>query len=266
MENNNIKELINTFANCDIENAAKYFILPHNDSITNEVRAYLDNLDMDKITQIKDFLSHILNVCYDYKLFDESADEKDKVIKNLNEEDTFLLKETAIYFIGRLKILPDMNILKKAYYLENNKHIMLNLAFASLATFDEEIELDFISKFEPGNEYDTILRSWTMAFFANSTSPYTYKDSTTDNWEKAKMPRLKRLAINEETNAKFNKAMSFRLMDLLVLYLFLQNRKETLNDEEKEIVKNANIEYYKFSTQKKDILEKYKSLILNSNI
>lgn len=262
LETDDINELINTIINCDIKSSAKYFVLPHNDSITNEIRTHLDKLNEEKITEIKNFLNHILNVCYGYKLFDEPHNEDDILIQNLNKDEIFAIKETVIYFIGRLKILPDVDILKKAYFLDDNKYIKLNLALSSLSTFDEEIELDFVSKVEPGNEYDKMLRSWTMAFVTDSPNPYAYKDYPDDDWTKAKMPLLIRLAINEDDHPKFNKAMAFRLMDLLIIYLFLDNRGDTLDELEKDVIEKVNINYYEFSPKKRVILAKYKDLIL----
>lgn len=263
IETDDINELINTFINCDIKSSAKYFTLPHNDAITNEVRSHLDKLDDEKITEIKHFLNHLLNVCYDYKLYNEPRREDDILIESLSKDEIFLIKETVIYFMGRLKILPDINILKKAYFLDDNKHIKLNIAFSSLGTSDEEIELDFISKFKPGNDYDHMLRSWTMAFFSDIADPYEYNDTKSLDWTRAKMPRLIRLSVNEENNPKFTKAVNFRLLDLLVIYLFLENRKENLSPEELEIIEKTNIDYPKYSNRKKEVLKHYKDLIIN---
>lgn len=259
---NVVENLINTFKTRDEILAVKYFVVSHNDSITNEVREYLDSLDNEEILKIKDFLNHLLNVCYDGELFDEVAKETDKEILSLSSDELFLFKETVIYFIGRIKVLPDMEVLKKAYFLENNKHVKLNLAFTSLMTFDEEIELDFANLFEPGNEYDVMLRSWTMAFFANSDSPYDYVDTGVDDWNKAKMPRINRLSINDKNNPKYKKAMAFRLFDLLVLYIFLESRNETLSDDEKAVVQKADINFEKYSDEKIALLNDLKQKII----
>ena len=40
---------------------------------------------------------------------------KKEVVQYLKEKEMFLLRETVIYFLGRLSILPDINILKKIY-------------------------------------------------------------------------------------------------------------------------------------------------------
>lgn len=171
----------------------------------------------------------------------------------------FLLKENIIYYLGRLPILPDIDILEKAYKLDKDLHIKLNITFSSLATFDERIEKDFISKVSPGNSYDLLIRSWTLAFFSNCKTPYDFEDIHNDDWSKAKAPRLKRLAINSEANPKFLKAMSFRSLELLVLYLFLENRKtDILTKEEADIVSNAFIEYPKFSKTKIQFLKSLK--------
>lgn len=114
-------------------------------------------------------------------------------------------------------------------------------------------------KVSPGNSYDLLIRSWTLAFFSNSKTPYSYQDIHNDDWSKAKVPRLKRLSINSEANSKFLKAMSFRSLDLLVLYLFLENRKtDILTKEESDIVSNAFIEYPKFSKTKIQFLKSLK--------
>ena len=90
-----------------------------------------------------------------------------------------------------------------------------------------------------------------------------YKDQKTDDWTIAKKPRINRLKINDENNKKYKKAMSFRLLDLIVLYLFLENRKtDTLSENEKDIIKKALIDYPLFSEQKKAKMESYKEKIL----
>lgn len=262
---NKAENIANAMIKCSTSDAVKEFITEQNDSLTNEVREILDSLDGEKIIGIQSFLNHLLNVCYDGKLFDDEVNEDDSLIKALSEEELFLFKETIIYFLGRLSILPNIDVLKKAYYLDENKYIKLNLVFASLCTFDEEIELDFVNRIKPGNEYDIMIRSWTMAFFKHADNPYEYVDNENDDWTVAKTPRLKRLSINNESNSKFLKAMSFRLLDFLVIYLFLENRKNyELTLEEKEIIDTAFIDYEKYSEEKKSMLLELKRKCLIS--
>lgn len=257
-----VNNLIKTFEKLDTNLATKYFIVSHNDNITNKVREYLDGLSKKEVSKILEYLNHLLNVCYDYKLYDDAKQKDDTLIAKLSKKELFLFKETIIYFIGRLNLLPDIEILKKVYYLDDNKYIKLNVAFTSLLTFDEEIELDFSKLILSNDEYNLMLRSWTMAFFANSNSPYDYVDKGIDDWAKAKMPRIKRLTINEESDYKYKKAMAFRLFDLIVLYIFLENRNESLTNEEKDIIKNANINYKEYSDKKKELLNDLKQKII----
>ena len=82
-----------------------------------------------------------------------------------------------------------------------------------------------------------------------------YKDNPYDDWTPAKLPRLKRLAINDEKNPKYKKALAFRLLDLTTIYLFIRNRKnETLLENEKDIIKNTNIDFEIYSNEKKQIM------------
>ena len=257
------KLLSDAIINLDTKKAVKEFVVEHDDDLTNEVREALDALSEENLNRVKEFLSHLLNACYDYKLYDDQALEDDSLIKELNDKELFLFKETIIYFLGRLKTSTPLDIFKKAYELDDNKYIKLNLTFASLSSFDETLEMDFVSKIEPGNEYDNMIRSWTMAFFTHAENPYDYQDDETSDWTPAKNPRIKRLMINEESNPKFKKAMSFRLMDFVVIYLFLENRKvNSLTDEEKDIIKNAFIEYSKYSSEKQAKIKEYKEAIL----
>ena len=104
-----------------------------------------------------------------------------------------------------------------------------------------------------------LIRSWTLAFFSNCKTPYDFQDIHNNDCSKAKAPRLKRLAINSIDNPKFLKAMSFRALDLLVLYLFLENRKtDVLTKAESAIVSNSFIEYPKFSKTKIQFLKSLK--------
>ena len=257
------KLLSESIINLDTKKAVKEFIVEHDDDLTNKVRANLDALSEEELKKVKEFLSHLLNVCYDYRLYEDEVKEDDNLIKELNDKELFLFKETIIYFLGRLKTSTPLEIFEKAYELDDNKYIKLNLTFASLSSFDEALEMDFISKIEPGNEYDNMIRSWTMAFFTHAKDPYNHIDKETDDWTPAKNPRIKRLMINDESNPKFNKAMSFRLMDFLVIYLFLENRKvNNLTEDEKRILENAFIDYSKFSKEKIDKIREYQNKIL----
>ena len=259
-----IKKMITAFTERTTEKAIEGFIIECNNEITNQVRNYLDTLTEKELIEIQEYLNNLLNLCYDGKLLNIPIKEEElKMIQDLSEKDKFLLKETIIYFSGRLPIKTNLDILKKAYYLDDNKYIKLNITFTSLSTFNEEIENDFTSKLIPGSEYDDMLRSWTMDFFKNIDNPYMYKDQKQDDWTIAKKPRINRLKINDENNKKYKKAMSFRLLDLIVLYLFLENRKtDTLSENEKDIIKKALIDYPLFSEQKKAKMERYKEEIL----
>ncbi len=69
--------------------------------------------------------------------------------------------------------------------------------------------------------------------------------------------------INEKENPKYKKAMAYRVLDVVVIYLFLRNRKGNwLSDEEKEIIYNANIDYPLYSNNKKMFLNDFKERIL----
>lgn len=261
--NKNVQSVVNACLSCDIELAVKSFMVEQSDKFTNAVREKIDLLSDDKQRDIQSFFYHILNVCYGGSLFLEDRQKQDSFIEKLDEKDMFLLKENVIYFLGRLSIIPDIKLLKKIYDLDDNKYIKLNLTFSSLFTFCEDIEMDFISRFAPDNDYDVMLRSWTMAYFKDVENPYQYVDLSSDDWEVAKIPRIKRLAINDEENPNFLKAMSFRLLDLLVLDLFLENRKrDDLTSDDKQIVQDAFIDYYRYSDQKKEKLRELKQKIL----
>ncbi len=254
------EKIFNALVNKNVHLAIQSLIIPNTDSVTNSVRKKLNSLSKNEILEIQDFLYLLLNACYKGKLFNSNN------LPNFLTFDTqkiFLLKENIIYYLGRLSVPPNIQILKSAYYLDEDLHIKLNITFSSLITFDETIEKDFISKFKPGNNYDLLLRSWTMAFFANSSNPYDYKDIHNDDWSLAKKPRINRLAINSSNNPKYLKAMSFRSLDLLVLYLFLESRpKDSLSLEELDIVKNSFIDFSKFSKEKKIFLKSLKEKIV----
>lgn len=252
--------IINTLKNKDIESVEKYMIFPNNNNITDRVRYSFKSMSKAEIKEIQKFLYRILDSCYEGKILNENYTK----LENIDEDERFLLKENVIYYLGRLPIVPDIDVLKKVYSLENDFHLKLNITFSSLITFDETIEKDFISKIKPGNEYDLLLRSWTMAFFANADNPYEFRDNEFKDWSLAKMPRIKRLAINSPEEDKFLKAMSFRAMDLVVLDLFLKNRKNNhLSDKEASIITNTFIDYEKFSTEKKNYLNNLKNNIIS---
>ena len=156
-----------------------------------------------------------------------------------------------------------MDILRDVYNIDDNKYIKLNVTFASLQSFREEIELDFVDKVLSSDVYDQLIRSWTLAYFQLTPNPYDYVDKDTDDWSAAKKPRIERLRINDENNPKFKKAKAFRLLDLVVLYLFIRNRKvNNLTDEEKQVIRDARVDYEEYSDEKKKKIKEVKNLIL----
>ncbi len=258
-----IENMIKAFSERTVESATKGFIVECNDDLTNAVKEYLNSLPEEELIEVQTFLSKLLNLCYNGSLFESSIKSEElNLVQQLSKDDLFLFKETIIYFYGRLPIKGNIDVLKKAYYMDDNKYIKLNITFTSLEFFDEEIENDFVNKLVPGSEYDIMLRSWTLAFFKNADNPYDYRDNG-GNWEVAKKPRIDRFAINDENNHKFKKAMAFRLLDFVVLDLFLENRKtDSLTDDEKKIVQDAFIDYDKFSENKIKKLGEYKRKII----
>ncbi len=258
------EKMINAFQEKTVKSAIEGFLVDLNDDLTNNVRDYLDLQNNEELVKIQKFLNKLLNLLYNCELYEMQVEQEEiNLINNLSEKDKFEFKETVIYFSGRLPIKVDLELLKKVYYLDNNKYIKMNLTFATLQMFDEEIELDFVDKVVRNPEYDEMIRSWTMAFFRNEVSPYEYKDKRQDDWTVAKMPRIKRLKIDDKENPKYKKAMAYRLMDLVVIYLFLRNRnKNSLQNEEKDIIENASIDFELYSENKKAIINELKKKIL----
>ena len=251
-----MEEMIKAFSTKKLHDAIEGFVIELNDDNTNEVRKYLDKLPYAELIEVKKYLNKLLNICYNGTLFnDEVMIEEIHIFNILNEKQKYLFKQTVIYFLGRLPIEIDLNVLKKAYTIDDDGHTKLNIVCSTLSSFDEELELDFVNKLLNDKEYDKMLRSWTMAFFKKVDNPYKYKDNPDDDWTPAKLPRLKRLAINDEKNPKYKKALAFRLLDLTTIYLFIRNRKnETLPENEKEIIKNTNIDFKIYSKEKKQIM------------
>ena len=138
-EQEKINKMINAFKTKTIDSALESFSTEQNDEITNKVREYLDSLSEEELLNIKHYLESLLNYCYEGKLLGEEVNEEDKnKIEKLNENELFLLKESIIYFYGRLKLPIDISILKKIYDIDDNKYIKLNTTFSSLQTFNED--------------------------------------------------------------------------------------------------------------------------------
>lgn len=229
---------------------------PNNNEITNLVREKIAKLSKPEQEKIAKRLEDILYHCYFHP-----TDE----LKSLSDQKLFYLKENLIYYIGRIS-KPNIQLLKDIYKSENDKHLQLNITFSSLITGDEEIETDFISKIEPGNDYDSLIRSWTMAFFANADEPYSYIDTGKDDWSLAKKARLKRLAIHDKNHPKFNKAKAFRWLDFIVIYLFLENRgPDAMTADDYHIISDADIDLEGYSSNKIEQLHKLKSKIEEMN-
>ena len=259
-----MEKMLSVFLERTVQSAVQGFVVDLNDNLTNKVRENLALLSEKELLKIKDFLNKLLNLLYKGQLYEMNLDSNEiDMIEKLIEEEKFKLKETVIYFIGRIPVKTNIDILKKAYYLDSNKYVKMDIAFSTFQMFDEEIELDFIKKLTTDDEYNEMIRSWTMAFFKNETNPYNYIDKSEDDWTPAKTPRINRLKINDKENPKFKKAMAYRLIDLVIMYLFIENRgKSSLSIEEKEIVKNANVDYECYSEDKKKIINDFKKKIL----
>lgn len=259
-----MENILLVFSERTIQSAVQGFIVSLNDDITNKVREKLESLPEQELIEIKEFLNKLLNLFYNGQLYEMNIDTNEmSIINNLTEEEKFKIKTIALYFIGRLPVKADLDILKKAYYLDNNKYIKMDIAYSTFQMFDEEIELDFIEKLTTNDEYNEMIRSWTMAFFKNSVSPYEYRDKSEDDWTLAKTPRINRLKINEKENPKFKKAMAYRLVDLVIMYLFIENRrKSSLTNEEKEIIRNATVDFEYYSENKKQIINDFKKKLL----
>ena len=259
-----MEKILLVFSERTIQSAVQGFTVSLNDNITNKVREKLESLTEQELIEIKEFLNKLLNLFYNGQLYEMNIDTNEmSLINNLTEEEKFRIKTIALYFIGRLPVKADLDILKKAYYLDNNKYIKMDIAYSTFQMFDEEIELDFIKKLTTNDEYNEMIRSWTMAFFKNEINPYDYKDKSEDDWTPAKTPRINRLKINEKENPKFKKAMAYRLVDLVIMYLFIENRrKSSLTNEEKEIIRNAIIDFEYYSENKKQIINDFKKKIL----
>lgn len=228
----------------------------NNNEITDRVRDFIACLSKEERVVISQRLEKILSNCYFHIT---------PALEKLSKQELFYLKESLIYYIGRIS-KPDITLLKKIYSVEENKHLLLNIAFSSLITGDEEIETDFISRIVPGNEYDNLIRSWTMAFFANSDNPYSYVDTGVDDWSLAKKARLKRLSINDNHHPKFNKAKAFRWLDLTIIDLFLENRGAyAMSSNDYKIVVDTKINLEGYSDTKIKKMTLLKSKIVDNN-
>ena len=253
---NDIDALVRAMINSDYDTILLLGKKSTGNKITDEVRKNISSLSKENQAIISKRLERIL-----YDSYFNRTEELDK----LSKEELFYLKESLIYYTGRISI-PNIELLKRIYFIENDKHLLLNIAFSSLITGDEEIETDFISRIKPGNDYDLLIRSWTMAFFANVEDPYSYIDKGIDNWSLAKQARLKRLSINDENNPKFSKAKAFRWLDLVVINLFLENRGyNTMVSDDYKIIENTKVDLEGYSDNKVKKLEFLKEEIINNN-
>lgn len=251
---------VNLLVNAMLTNSDEVIILlkkvAHNNEITDNVRESIRSLSSEDQKRITKRLEQILYDCY----FDMTP-----ILTKLSAKELFYLKERLIYYIGRIS-KPDISLLKNIYSTEENKLLLLNIAFSSLITGDEEIEADFISRISPGNDYDKLIRSWSIAFFANSDDPYSYIDTGKDDWSLAKQARLKRLAINDKNNPKFSKTKAFRWLDLVVIDLFLENRgNDAMSSDDYKIVSDTNVELEGYSKNKVKQLKLLKTKISHRN-
>lgn len=225
------------------------FETPHTNQLTDNVREEFEKLSLDQYhTAIANMEEMLINVY-------------------ASKEEKFLLKENLIYYLGRSKNI-NYELLKKIYFKEENMHLKLNLFFSLLSSFDEEVEFDFIDKISPGNEMDKMIRSWTMAFFANSDNPYEYIDTGKDDPSLALKARLDRFVILlNENNPKYKKALAYLYIDLMVILLFINSRSpKILNDFDYQIVSEIPEYFDEFSNEKNQRISEVKKIILNKRM
>lgn len=251
-----IQTIVHNMLEDDYKTVNSLVKITSGNEITDQIRTQISFLEGSKIQIINKRLEKILASCYF---------TNDLNLRNFTREEIFLLKENLIYYLGRITTTPNLELLKRIYYLEENNHLKLNITFATLPTGDEEIEKDFIKQIEPGNELDLLIRSWTLAFYTNSKTPYEYIDKK-DDWTPVKKARLKRLAINDESSLKFSKAKAYRYLDLLIIYLFLINRGfTTMTKEDYQIIENLKVDFKDYSKEKINSLRLLKNKIITKN-
>lgn len=252
------KEIVNMMVD-NISDSIKYLCGPNNNEETDEIKSEIKKLSNEDKTKLIKNLENIIGKI----LLDENKQEFKENI-NLSEENEFNLIENAIYYIGRIGIKPDIELLKKVYNQTENYYIKQNITFTILPYYVEDIELDFANILLNDRVYQKRLCSWTIAFFYNKDNPYEYEDNGIDDCEKAKKARIDRLILNNKTDLKIEKAKAFRLLDLIVIYLFQQTRGENfLTDTEKEIINNVRIDWDEYSEQKKKLMLDVKNKILD---
>ena len=112
-----MEKILLVFSERTIQSAVQGFTVSLNDNITNKVREKLESLTEQELIEIKEFLNKLLNLLYDGQLYEMNINTNEmSLINNLTEEEKFKIKTIALYFIGRLPVKADLDILKKAYY------------------------------------------------------------------------------------------------------------------------------------------------------
>lgn len=232
--------------------------------LTDIVREKIDRVDSSSREKISICINKLLS--YFYCGNNDMNDMAFTKISTLDYNSKFLIKENLIYYIGRIGNDKSKELISEFYYKETNDLNKMNLAFSACLLGNQKIELDFISKVTPGSKWDCMIRSWTMAFFKDVDNPYDYKDSNTDDWANAKIPRINRLSINNENEKKYKKAMFFRLFDLTVIYMFCKSRTfRDLTESEYEIIERCISKPKFISKEKQEQIEIIKEKILNEN-
>ena len=127
------REIVNMMIN-DVEDSIKYLCGPNNNDETDDIKTEIKKLsDNDKIILIKN-LENIIK----YILLNEQIEGFIDNI-NLSDENRFNLIENAIYYIGRIGIKPDVELLKKVYNQTENYFIKQNITFTVLPYYVEDI-------------------------------------------------------------------------------------------------------------------------------
>ena len=239
------------------EKALEYLSRPNNNKNTDLLKEEIKLLD-EKNKQI--LVKNLENIIKDILMKEGRFEKKE----NLPDDKIFFIMENAIYYIGRSGVVPNIELLKNIYFITDNFYIKQNIAFTLLPFYIEEIELNFVDIILKNEKYQEKLRSWTIAFFYCKENPYNYVDIGKDDWELVKNARINRLKINNEKDDRVEKAKSFRLLDLLVLYLFKKSRgKEVLNNREIDIIRNTKIAWKEYSKEKKQIMLDLKDKLIN---
>lgn len=241
----------------------------YNYEINSFVRGGFECLQSEEIAQVFNNLSQLyselffLNRKRSTKQIPEGMINQQVVdLKDVNDSpDATRIREQILYYIGRMPLTKFPNILNFSFYNEPLPLLRRIAALGAILHGDTDIEISYLNSLTHGSDEDILNRSVQLVYFGDVDGDiHTFRDNNKYDWTRTRNEIYQRLKLSSK------REMCLRFWDLRTLRLFYESRgcAEPVTKEELETICNTKIGSSKCTQQKKQLLEKEKSFLLDN--